>query len=121
MLLRLLFALTLVIPACAGKDGAPGAPGLDGTQGPQGEPGAHAELTPYSPIELLNPCGDADGIADEVLIRLVNGDILVSFSDHRNGNNTRLALLEPGTYVTTDGDNCQFTITPSGELIDERH
>jgi hypothetical protein len=102
-----------------GPIGYPGAAGPKGEQGEAGAPGADgadATLPAYVPVGVVDPCGDAPGIVDEVLIVLANGQVLVSFSDHFNGNNTRLALLPAGSYVTTDGSACSFSLSASGTI-----
>ena len=86
-------------------NGAPGAPG------PQGQPGPPAPPTAFSVVAIIDPCGDASGIIDEVLLRLANGQVLTSLSDNANGTNTRLGVLGDGSFVTTDGSNCAFTLS----------
>lgn len=72
----------------------------------------------FSNTELLDPCGDAPGVVDEVLIRLADGRVLSSFSANAAGDYTRFALLPvPGTYMTTDGSNCQFSLSAEGRLL----
>src|SRR5690349_1309035 len=99
--LSLLICLMISVAGCHGNvgprglPGAPGAdgqPGIEGPAGPQGEAGPagqdgqdgvdgiDANVSPYLPVAVLNPCGAAAGIADEVLIVLANGQVLVSFS-----------------------------------------
>lgn len=92
--------------------------GLNGTNGIDG---ASAAPSAFTPVTLLNPCGDAPGIYDEVFMKLSNGTVLVSFSDDWTGHNTRLSVITPGTYQTTDGDNCIFTINVSGNFTYENH
>ena len=78
-------------------------------------------VTVTEPTVLVNPCGDAPNVVDEVFVKLSNGTLLASMSADVNGSNTRLVVLEPGRYQTTDGDQCQFTITPEGDVTDESH
>lgn len=87
-----------------GQDGAPGAPGADGQDGQD------------AILEVIDPCGDAAGVIDEILIRLTDGRVLCSFSANANGQNTRLSVLPAGSYVTTDGSNCHFTVTAQGAI-----
>ena len=82
--------------------------------------GLSAPPTAFTPVGLLDPCGDAPGRADEVLLLLSNGTVLASFSDNQNGLNTRFSVLENGYYRTTDGDNCYFTLT-DGVISGESH
>lgn len=132
MKLLLILAL-LALPACKGPqgthgihgingvDGQPGAQGpagADGQDGAVGPAGQNAPPTPYTPIGLENPCGDAPSVADEIFIRMANGDLIASYG---TGNSVRFAVLTPGNYVTTDGDNCTFTIAADGSIINESH
>lgn len=104
-----------------GPAGSPGLDGEDGTDGTNGADGRDATLSPYTPVGLFNPCGDAAGVADEILIQLANGQIVVSYSDTSTGKNTRFAVLEPGHYKTTDGDRCYFTVNADGSITNEHH
>lgn len=67
-------------------------------------------------VELINPCGDAPNIHDEVLMKFPDGTIVSSFSDNKEGKNTRFSILTPGNYMTTDGDNCLFMIGEDGHV-----
>lgn len=89
--------------------------------GLNGNDGADAPATAFTPVALLNPCGDAPGVYDEVFLKLSNGTVLASFSDNANGYNTRFTVLVPGTYITTDGDNCTFSIDSSGNFTYQSH
>lgn len=111
-----LLFLVILFTGC-GADGAAGQQGPAGPQGPTGPQGEDAELPPYAVTSIVDPCGDAPGVIDEVLLKLANGQVLVSFSANANGNNTRLAILPPGNYVTTDGSNCAFTLTSTGQVL----
>lgn len=61
-------------------------------------------------VSIIDPCGDAVGIIDEVLLKLRDGSILCLFTDNLHGDNPRFGLLLPGNYMTSDGSNCHFTI-----------
>lgn len=84
-----------------------GSPGAQGEQGPS---------SPYSIAEIIDPCGNASGIYDEVILKLQNGKILASFSDNANGKNTRLSEITQGNYMTTDGSNCHFSVDSLGNV-----
>lgn len=86
--------------------------GLDGQDAPP---------TPFTPTGVVNPCGDAPSVYDEVLIKLSNGTLIASFSQNANGQNTRFAILPAGTYITTDGDNCTFSVNSNGDITYESH
>lgn len=72
--------------------------------------------TQYNIVTIIDPCGDAPGIYDEVLLKLANGQIVASFSQNVNGDYTRFALIPQGTYMTTDGSNCRFNVSSTGEV-----
>lgn len=93
-----------------------GLNGTDGRDGIDGQDGEDAEVPPYAVVSIIDPCGDAPDIYDEVLLKLANGQFLASFSDNANGKNTRFALVPVGTYQTTDGSNCTFTINADGSV-----
>ena len=81
---------------------------LNGTDGADGLP---AQPTAYSIAGIVDPCSDAANIHDEVLLQLVNGALIASFSDNAAGLNTRFSLLTAGSYSTTDGSNCHFSVS----------
>lgn len=83
--------------------------GLAGEQGIQGETGVTTVI--HDPIEIIDPCGNAAGIYDEVILELSEGIFIASFSDNSSGKNTRFSVLVDGNYVTTDGSNCHFSVS----------
>lgn len=105
---------------CNGTNGQDGAKGDKGDTGDQGPAGSDAPPTQFTPVALVNPCGNAPGIWNEVFLKLADGTILASFSDNANGKNTRFSVLTDGTYQTTDGDNCVFTLS-GGAITYENH
>lgn len=90
-----------------------------------GENGANGEdapvPAPYTPVSVIDPCGDKSGVFDEILLRLSNNQILASFSDNANGQNTRFSLLIPGSYMTTDGSHCYFSVDNNGNIVNEHY
>lgn len=103
-------AIALLIVALftgCGKDASTGLPGPRGEAGPQGAD---------SIVAIVDPCGDSPTVIDEILIILSDGRVLVSLSEQANGKNTRLALLPPGTYQTTDGSSCTFTVNTNSSI-----
>jgi hypothetical protein len=84
--------------------------GAPGPTGPQGQPGTPAPPTAYSVVDVIDPCGPSGGF-DEVFLRLANGTVVASFSDNSAGQNTRLSILVDGTFETSDGTNCVFTVS----------
>lgn len=79
-----------------------------------GADGADASVTAYTIVDVINPCGDAPSVYDEVLLKLANGSFLASFSDNASGSNTRFSIIPAGSYVTTDSTSCHFTIHADG-------
>jgi len=85
-----------------------GAPGADGPPAP---------ASAYSVVEVINPCG-SQAVFDEVLLKLANGQIMAHFA---SGSQQFLALIGPGNYTTTDNTSCKFTVTNSGDIINEHN
>lgn len=83
--------VALLLTACAGQDGSDGR---------NGQPGSDAI------VELLDPCGPSGGY-DEVLLRFADRSLVAYFEQ---GSNRFLVKLSPGTYRTTDMQQCVFTI-----------
>jgi hypothetical protein len=69
----------------------------------------------HNVTKIVNPCGDAPGVFDEVLLRTSSGKLIASFSSNGSALNTRFSELVPGNYNTTDGTGCSFIVT-SGSL-----
>lgn len=93
----------------------------NGRNGINGTNGTNGVTSTYSITSLVNPCGDAPGIADEVFLKLVDGTLLWLQVDNASGLNARLAIAQPGSWITTDGDNCQFTLNADGSISNENH
>lgn len=70
---------------------------------------------------IIDPCGTAPNIYNEVFLKLYSGQLLASLSDSPSGTNTRFVLVKPGNYITTDGDSCYFTVDLNYNLINEHH
>jgi len=98
---------------CNGETGATGSPGAPGIAGP-------ASTSPFDIVQIIDVCGDAPGILDEIFLKLRNGNIVASFSDNANGQNTRFSLLSNGNFRTTDGSNCFFTVN-NGIITNEHY
>lgn len=60
-----------------------------------------------SVTEIIDPCGDAPGF-DEVILKTKNGKFLAYFE---NGSKRFLTKLTNGTFMTTDGSSCTFTVS----------
>jgi hypothetical protein len=88
-------------------DGQDGASGRDGLDGKDGKDGMDASLLPFSIVGFIDPCGP-QSTYDEILIQLNNGQLVAHFS---SGTRQFLASIGPGTYITTDGTRCVFTVS----------
>jgi len=71
------------------------------------------------PVSTVDPCGDKPGVVDEVGIKLADGR-LIFFFDSGNGQQ-RLAVLQPGRYVTTDGTACRFTVDANNNIVNAHY
>lgn len=71
-------------------------------------------------VAIKDPCG-AQGGWNEVFLQLADGHYLASFSANMSGDYTRLVQLIDGTYTTTDGTNCSFTVSGGGTVISNEH
>lgn len=86
--------------------------------GGKGADGKDAPDSAYQIIETIDPCGDAPGQYDEVLLRMANRQLLAHYSD---GQKQFLVLIGPGNYKTTDNTNCLFTIDNNLNIINEHY
>jgi hypothetical protein len=77
----------------------------NGTDGADGADG----VTPI--IQVIKPCPNISGSNPEVLLVLPGRQLLASVSKTVGGVETRLAIVTPGSYMTTDGRSCNFTVT----------
>ena len=114
MRIGLIVLAALTLAACGRRHGKDGLNGVNGANGTNGLDATVPEGTNIT--EVIDPCGDAIGIIDEVLLKLSNGQVLASFSENANGKNTRFSLIPTGSYVTTDGSNCHFTVDALGNV-----
>jgi hypothetical protein len=85
--------------------------GINGTNGQDAPP------TAYTVTEIIDPCGKQTAF-DEVLLRLANGQLIAHFA---NGANQFLTIVGQGSYSSTDGTHCFFTVTADGEVVNEHN
>lgn len=104
------------VPGIAGIDGVDGQDGKDGQGGQDGQDLSPTPPNPNSIVEFIDPCGPTPNSYDEVLVRLYSGAIAAVYYDH-SGKKAFLAILSPGSYVTTDYQACQFTVTADNQII----
>lgn len=83
--------------------------------------GTTPPVPPMSIVAVLDPCGDKAGVFDEVLLKMQNNTIVSSFSDNVSGLNTRFSILGAGSYKTTDGSNCFFSVDALGNLYNQHY
>lgn len=75
--------------------------------------GEDAPPTAYTVVDIINPCGDATG-HDEVLFRLQNRSLIAHYA---SGSAQFLTVLAPGSFVTTDGTNCHFSVNNAMDVV----
>lgn len=90
----------------ASLKGPKGDTGLTGPQGPIGQTGGIGNITP---VQL---CPGDTGTYKEY--GLIVGTALYAVYHDNAAGNTFLALLKPGTYVTTNGSGCVFSYANNG-------
>jgi len=78
----------------------------DGTNGKDAQP------TAYTITDIIDLCGKQTAF-DEVLFKTSSGVIIAHYAD---GAKQFLTVVTPGNYITTDGTNCYFTVTNSGQV-----
>lgn len=107
--MKKLVATVLALSAVA--CGRHGSDGQDGTNGETKIVHEYIEapVNPYGIKEIIPICGIVTTGA-EVVIKLNNGDLLVSFSNNNQGDFTRIGYILQGTYTTTDQFQCQFEV-----------
>lgn len=99
----LVFALVLV--GCGGKDGAPGGAGSAGPAGAAGATGAQGiQGIQGNPaiMYVVDVCGDAPNIIDEVVLIMDDGQVVRTAPYLQSTPN--------GTFHTNDGTYCQFVV-----------
>lgn len=101
-----------------GNVGDTGSAGRDGVDGRDGSDGADAPIQAYGVSSVIDVCGTKPGMFNEVLLKLNNGQIMAHYSD---GQKQFLSLLGPGSYQTTDGTGCFFTVTTDFQITDEHY
>lgn len=134
-----LAAIIVLLFACQGPRGATGpagVPGMDGTTGPQGEPGPNgndgkdgangSDGSPGQPgspgapgvvgsiVTPVLPCPGIVGPYAEVLFCV--DERLYAVYDGGTPGQVHYTEVVPGSYVTTDGRSCHFTVTSGCDL-----
>jgi len=89
-----------------------GKDGTDGEDGVDGKDGEDAPVGTYTFTESIDPCG-SESQFDEVLFRTGAGELVAHYS---KGNKQFLTFIGPGSYKTTDGTNCLFTVNSDLEV-----
>jgi hypothetical protein len=100
-----------------GLQGVQGIQGLVGAQGPKGEPGIQGipGASGQSGITPVKLCPSDTSAFPEYGFVIGSNLYAVYYGVIGGGLNSFMALLTPGSYVTTNGSGCSFTYTtPSG-------
>ena len=66
-------------------------------------------------MEFIDPCGDNPGQFDEILLLMSSGEIVAFFEQ---GARRYLSVITPGSYRTTDAQNCRFDVLTDGSVVD---
>lgn len=90
---------------------------LNGKDGTNGTDGVNAPPTPYTVTELVDPCGKQTTY-DEVLMRLANNQLIAHYA---SGSLQYLTVIGPGSYITTDGSNCYFSVDSNLQIYNEHN
>lgn len=102
-------AVTTSFPVCNGLNGADGAQGIQGLQGPAGANG-----TPGSTVTPVKFCNDDPSAYPEYGLYIDGVLFAVYWGDTPGSNGHQeqafLTKVTPGTYKSTGGNNCTFTI-----------
>lgn len=64
-----------------------------------------------SVTKMIDVCGDKSGYYDEVILKTNTGKYIAYFED---GGKRFLTEIQTGSFVTTDSQACNFTISSSG-------
>lgn len=100
---KLLVLGVIAMAAACGKNGA------QGPAGSQGIPGTVINAQAFCPT-----IPGAIGYANRESYLIIGTQVYAVYAD---GTHTFLTLLNPGTYVTTDGRSCTFIVTVDGKVI----
>jgi len=129
------------IEGVVGITGATGSIGATGPSGPASESGSDCTVVQatdgatiicedgtIAPINngtdgesgvigVIDPCGaQATNGFDEILLRLHSGELFANYYDAAR-KRSGLVLIHPGSYITTDGTGCEFTVTQDLEVM----
>lgn len=100
-----------------GSDGEKGETGPEGEQGPAGDtgaPGPTGQAGTSLTIQSIIPCPALVGSFPEVLFCI--NDTLYAVYDGSGKQDVHLTQIIPGSYVTTDGRSCHFTVSTGCEI-----
>jgi hypothetical protein len=101
----LLLVAALTLSSCGGDMGPQGLPGV-GLVGPAG---ADAVL------EVIELCPEIEGDGFKEHLFKINDELFGVYSDKKRV--FLVKLLRGRAYVTTDGRDCQFEVTETGEVL----
>jgi hypothetical protein len=105
----LLIVIAVLMSGCGQQVGPMGPPGI----GIQGEPGKDGE--PGTTLEVIELCPDITGDGFKEHLFKINDELFGVYSDKKRV--FLVKLLRGRAYVTTDGRDCQFEVTETGEVL----
>lgn len=79
--------------------------GINGTNGTNGQDGI---------IAIIDPCGKQSN-TDEIFLKLSTGQIIAVYAD-QGASKIHLVELVEGSWVTTDGTKCYFSVNSEGDI-----
>lgn len=113
-LLLVTFLVVFLISCAPPKDGAPGA---TGPQGPPGLPGTSLSFKRFCPSRAGYYAGSYGALGlQEYYIQV--GSNIYAILDAGTAMSVYLTLVAPGTYTTSDGSGCRFTVQADGSIIE---
>jgi hypothetical protein len=105
--MRYLVILAVLFIGCGKPESVVGPRGEVGDTGAQGLPGQDAE------IEVIELCPTIAGDGFHEYLLRIEGDL---FGVYAQGQRIFMTRLRPGSYATTDGRDCQFSVTQEGSV-----
>lgn len=105
----------LLLTSSCGSDAqiVQGPAGASGTSGTSPSPQPTVSPDPFAVVAEIYPCNNT-GPNDEVIFQLANGQLIASLSHIFTGS--ELTPLAPGSYYTSDGEHCHFTVNANGAV-----
>lgn len=111
--MKVLLAIMIVLLAgCAKKEGAQASGGSAPAAQPQSITGTATCPPEFQSAQFIIPCKTTVSGMPQILAK--NGANV--FAVTKMGSNVSYTLLAPGSYVSTDGRSCNFTVNSDGSI-----